>query len=181
MARPSARLIKDLLNPSFDQILLAKQNHGIHIALNGFVIPNCLPRFVERDSPVHSNDRTSSFCQMGQQLRVSGAKVDHGDTRCNSLQYLFHVGQDISSVISRAQTSNPGIKKLNTLCTGRDLCVQINHDGTSEFLHQDAPCALIAIHQRFRVGVGPAGSTFDRVTCERKRGARESDQRHISR
>ena len=56
MARPPRRLRQDAPGLGFDFAPGREQDHGIEIALNGDIITESSPPFLELDSPIEADD-----------------------------------------------------------------------------------------------------------------------------
>ncbi len=73
--------------------------------------------------------------------------MNEGHVSSQLLEDSLGMGEDKRLIIIGTQASHPAIKKLDGLCTRRNLAPRVPDDHPNEFLHESAPGFRILIHE----------------------------------
>ena len=156
----------------------ASRTRGIEIALDRPVVADGPPGFVQPHTPVDADHAAAALGQQRQQRRIARGEIDHRHAGRDPGDDLLDVRQHVAAIVVRAQATDPRVEQLDALRPGGDLGVQVARDRAGQPLHQFAPGAAVAVHQRLGVQVVAAGSAFDHVAGQRERRAGKPDQRN---
>ena len=88
-----------------------------------------------------------------------------------------HVRQHVRAVVGGREAADPAVEELHGVGAGVDLRVEVGRDRAPEALHQRAPRARVAQHERLGARVEARAAALDQVGGEGEGRAGEADQR----
>ena len=181
MARPSACLLQDSFRGTSNYFDRPEQDGWIEVSLDGDVVSDCFPSFVQGNSPIDADDAVFFFatCRFHcrEQGRIAGSEVDDRHIRWERLDDRPGVRQNEFDVIVDAEAAGPTVEKLHDIRTRFDLCFQVKGDRSGKFSEQLMPSLRVVQIEKLRMAIVAARTAFDGIRGERKRRASEADQR----
>src|SRR3989440_5996379 len=158
----------------------SKERRGIEVALNGAFLPDAVPCRIERQTPCDAEHVTAGPGKIFEEARGSGTEMNQRHSGFGrARQYTFGMRLDVGAVIVRREASDPAVEELQSVCAGARLSGEVAADQIRKLVQQDVPGVRCLVHEPLGLRERATGASLDRVTRERKRRARESDQRHI--
>src|SRR5438105_13074876 len=118
-----------------------RETHSrIEVALDGDVEADPLPRFVERNPPVHADDVRTGVSHQRQELPGSDPEMDpRRRPPPQPSEDLAHGRQDEAKVVVWIERSHPAVEDLDGLGPSIDLRLQIRQDPVPELAHEVLP------------------------------------------
>ena len=133
------------------------------------------------DPPIDANRLAPRFCNQWHEGRISRREIDDWNPSRQTIDHGLCVREHELAIITRSKTANPTVEQLHCLHAGRDLGIQVADRRANQSSHQLVPGARIAMHERLRVQVVAARSTFDCITGQSERRSGESQQGNLGR
>ena len=116
---PSARAFEHIVGAGEDAFERPEQPGRIEVALNGAVVPDPLPRVVQRDAPVGADDVAARLANLAQDRARADAEMDRrhvvGRER---VEDAAGVGQDELAVVAGIQRADPRVEHLDGVDAG---------------------------------------------------------------
>ena len=126
-----------------------QQDNGIEVSLDGDPRTQSVPGPGEVDPPVKANHRPAGVALKFQQRARVSAEMDRRNRGVELTEEASHMRLYKALVVGGAQGSNPAIEKLDRVCTGGNLSVQIEGRCVDQLAHQSIPGTRVAIHEGF--------------------------------
>ena len=177
--RASARAFEHIVGAGENAFERPEQPGRIEVALNGPVVPDPIPRVVQRDAPVSANDAAARLANLAQDRARADAEMDRwhvvGSER---VEDAAGMGQDEFAVVAGIQRADPRVEYLDRVDAGFNLRDEVVGHQIREQPAEAMPRVGRAVHQRLGLGEAVGVTAFDRIRGERERRSRKADERH---
>src|SRR5437868_2324500 len=157
VARPAGGAAQYVVRGREQAAAWPEEADGIEVPLDRPVVPDDVPRLVERRAPVDADDVAARFRHVGEDRARVDAEVNRRDTRAGErLEDAPRVRQRELPVVGVRELSGPRIKDLDRLRAGLDLREHVIGDDAREAIAEPVPRLGLRVHECLgrRIGGG---------------------------
>src|SRR5688500_845671 len=180
MTRAAGYACQHVVGLSEDALHGTEQERRIEIPLHRSIEAKPLPRGVDRNPPIHSNDVAARLRELGEDGRRARTEVNRRHTPSDRRKNPLRMGKCELAIISRIEYSDPRVEQLHRVNARLDLRVQVISNDRTQPLAEAMPRIRVAVHQRFGAREVVRVAALNRIRGEGKRGSRKADQRNTT-